>query len=429
MKNSNVIIYRNRKIHLLFSVFLWLSFSSCAQQRTFKLDASYNQRIIESLMHATSHTINAMLSENGEAKGNYRWLKGEWEAYETAWHTGQAIFGLLEAYKITGEQRALDASLKAGNWWVGLQFPKGHQLEGFLNAVHGDKMGELINTTTITDGTPGLFLLSKVTGDNTYANVATNAGAWILDNLYILDQRLSYNIVDGKTGEIWKTRSPHKQHEGLPFDIKHVARPNAEGYLWLDMYHHTGQERYKKAFLEICDKLVADQSPSGFWMDYEPNDPAKGRVHGRFNTWNAEALVEAYKLTDNKDYLESALKCADALAGVQDRTGVIWYASYLDGNHDKRSPCGSCTSFAGILWLELWHLGYDRFEQSIREALEFTLTNQFSENHPDKNLAGAYYGIRQRSKKNGEMQLYYRDINTAFGMRFLSEIHKSAFKE
>ncbi|NBC57634.1 MAG: hypothetical protein GVY05_05035, partial [Bacteroidetes bacterium] len=220
----------DRKVCFLFSILLCLSFSSCAQQRNFKLDSSYDQKITNSLKHATSHTINAMLSAEGEAQGNYRWIIGEWEAYETAWHTGQAIFGLLEAYEITGEQRALEASINSGNWWVSLQFPKGHKLEGFLNAVHGDKMGELINTTTITDGTPGLFLLSKVTEDNTYADVATSAGEWILEYLYIPEERLSYNIVDGKTGEIWKTKSPHKQHEGLAFDIKHVARPNAEGY-------------------------------------------------------------------------------------------------------------------------------------------------------------------------------------------------------
>ncbi|WP_422106287.1 hypothetical protein [Winogradskyella sp.] len=429
-KTNNIKDYNPRKVYILFSFIFSLSLTSCAQQRTFQLDKSYDEKITTSLKHATSHTINAMLSKEGESKGNYRWLKGEWESYEAAWHTGQAIYGLLDAFEVTKEQRALDAAVKAGDWWVGLQFPKGHQLEGYLNAQHDNKLGHLINTTTIADGTPGLFNLTDVTGDGKYADVATSAGTWILDNLYIPEERLSYNFVDSQTGEIWKTKSPHSQHQGEEFNIKHVARPNAEGYLWLDMFYYTGEERYKTAFIEICDKLVDDQSPSGFWMEYEPNDPKKGGVHGRFNTWNAEALVEAYKLTNEKKYLETAVKCADALANVQDnRTGVIWYASYLDGNHDKRSPCGSCTSYAGVLWLSLWDLGYDRFEQPIREALEFTLVNQFNENHPDKNLAGAYYGIRQRSKKNGQMQLYYRDINTAFGMRFLSQIHQSAFKK
>lgn len=415
--------------YILTSILIFSTFTACAQDRNFQLEKVYEKQIVTSLKRATSHTINAMLNKEGEAKGNYQWLTGNWDSYEAAWHTGQAIYGLLDAYSITGEQRALDAAKKAGDWWVGLQFPKGHRLEGYLDAQHGDKLGKLINTTTIADGTPGLFNLSDVTGNKKYADVATSAGAWILNNLYIPEERLSYNFVDSETGEIWKDKSPHSQHQGLAFDIKYVARPNAEGYLWLDMYTHTGEERYKKAFLEICNKLVDDQSPSGFWMDYEPNDSKKGKVHGRFNTWNAEALIEAYKLTKDKAYLDAAIKCADALANVQDnKTGVIWYASYLDGNHDKRSPCGSCTSYAAVLWLYLWDLGYDTYNEQILEAFEFTIANQFAANHDDPNLAGAYYGIRQRSGKNGQMQLYYRDINTAFGMRFLSELYKRAYR-
>lgn len=415
------------KNYSLYIFTILLSCTACAQKSGLVLDKKYKEKIQNSLEHAIMHTSKAMLDEKGASKGNYMWLHGEWESYEAAWHTGQAIYGLLEAYEVTKNKKALDEAIRAGDWWVSLQFPEGHKLEGYLNAQHGDKMGHLINTTTIADGTPGLFNLSDVTDNKKYADVATSAGTWILDNLYIPEERLSYNFVDSKTGEVWKKKSPHRQHQGLSFDIKHVARPNAEGYLWLDMYKHTGEERYKKAFLEILNKLVDDQSPSGWWMEYEPNDPKTGKIHGRFNTWNAEALIEGYKLTNEKKYLDAALKTADALANVQDGTGVIWYNSYLDGNHDKRSPCGSCTSYAGILWLYLWDLGYTQYEKHIFEAFQFTLVNQYPIGHPDPNLAGAYYGIRQRSKKNGKMMLYYRDINTAFGMRFLSEIYKRAY--
>ncbi|WP_344820982.1 hypothetical protein [Aquimarina gracilis] len=399
-----------------------------AQNPKLRLDENYKSKIEVSLNQAIQHTSEAMLDENGMAKGDYHIITGEWKAYEAAWHTGQAIYGLLEAYQVTGNQKAHDEAIRAGKWWVGLQFPKGHNLEGYLNAKHGNKLGDLINTTTIADGTPGLFNLSDITKDKTYADVATNAGAWILDHLYIPEERLSYNIVDGKTGEIWKDRSPHEQHQNLPFNIKHVARPNAEGYLWKDMYVHTGEERYKDAFLEICDKLIDDQSKNGWWMDFEPNDPTTGKVHGRFNTWNAEALIEAYTLTKEQKYLDAALKTAKALAKVQDKTGVIWYSSYLNGNHDKRSPCGSAASFAGILWLQLYEFGITDFEENIKRALNFTLKNQFSKDHKDPNLAGAYYEIRQKAKKDGTFQLYYRDIATSFGMRFLSKVYQSAYK-
>ncbi len=415
------------KIRIAIIFALSITVQACGQQPKLKLDETYKTKIQTSLNGAIEHTGKVMLDNNGMARGNYQIISGIWEEYEPAWHTGQAIYGLLEAYEVTKNKSALDHAIRAGKWWVNLQFPKGHQLEGYLNARHGDKLGDLINTTTIADGTPGLFNLSDVTGDNVYADVATTAGAWILDHLYIPKERLSYNIVDAKTGEIWKDRSPHAQHKDMPFDIKHVARPNAEGYLWKDMYTYTGEKRYKKAFLEICDKLVDDQSENGWWMDFEPNNTQTGKIHGRFNTWNAEALLEAYTLTKEQKYLDAAIKTAKALAKVQDKTGVIWYSSYLDGNHDKRSPCGSATSYAGILWLQLYALGITDFEKNIKLALDFTLKNQFSDIHKDSNLAGAYYEIRQKANKDSTFELYYRDIATSFGMRFLSTIYQSAY--
>ncbi len=412
------------------STFLMLTliFTYCkAQEVEIGLDIRYKNKIEQSLLAGIKHAATVCLDKQGKAKGDYELVSGKWTEYEPAWHTGQLIKGLLDAYEVTKDDTALKSAKKAGDWWVTLQFPKGHKLEGFLNAVHGDKLGNLINTTTITDGTPGLFQLSKVTGDATYANVATSAGNWILDHLYLKEHQLSYNIVDPITGEIWKDKSPHKEHQNDPITIKQVARPNAEGYLWKDMYAHTGIERYKSAYLEICDGLLDKQSDNGFWMDFEPNDPKTGRIHARFNTWNAEALLEAYELTKNKKYLEGAYKTGKAMASIQDKNGIIYYTSYTDGTVDKKSPCGSGTSFAGILWLRLYQLGYKEFKNNITKALNFTLKNQFPDNHADKNIAGGYFEMRLEAK-NGKVDMIYRDIATSFGLRFLSEIYKSEFQ-
>lgn len=409
-----------------FYVIILTSFSCRAQNERIGLDNNYKHKIETSLRAGLKHATNICLDNKGKARGDYELVTGKWTEYEPAWHTGQLIKGLLDAYLVTNEETALTTAIKAGNWWISLQFPKGHKLEGYLNAIHGDNVGNLINTTTIADGTPGLFQLSKVTGDDKYAIVATSAGKWILDNLYVKEHKLSYNIVDPETGEIWKDKSPHEQHQNDPITIKQVARPNAEGYLWKDMFEYTGEQRYKDAYLEICDGLLEKQSDNGFWMDFEPNDPKTGKIHARFNTWNAEALLEAYELTDDKKYLEGAVKTAQGLANIQDENGIIYYTSFTDGSVDKKSPCGSGTSFAGILWLRLYQHGYTDFKENIVQALEFTLENQFPENHADANLAGGYLEMRLKVKK-GNVEMIYRDIATAFGLRFLSAIHQSEF--
>lgn len=425
MKLSFSIQYLKHSFTLL-AIFL-ISFSCNAQNEKIGLDNIYKNKIEESLNLGITHASEVCLDSQGKARGDYEIVSGEWTEYEPAWHTGQLIKGLLDAYQITNDKKALQAAQKAGDWWITLQFPKGHKLEGYMNAVHGDKVGNLINTTTIADGTPGLFQLSSVTGDSKYADVATSAGKWILDNLYVKEHKLSYNIVDPDTGEIWKDKSPHEQHQNDPITIKQVARPNAEGYLWKDMYNHTKDEQYKKAYLEICDGLIEKQSENGFWMDFEPNDPKTGKIHARFNTWNAEALLEAYDLTKDKKYLEGAYKTGKGLANIQDKNGIIYYISYTDGSIEEKSPCGSGTSFAGILWLRLYQNGYLEFKDNITSALDFTLKNQFPINHADKNLAGGYFEIRSNTKKE-KINLIYRDIATAFGLRFLSKVHQMEFQ-
>ena len=414
-------------INAVFITCLFLSSNACAAQKTkLNLNKTYKNKIEKSLIAGINHASNACLDEKGKAKGDYELVSGTWSEYEPAWHTGQLIKGLLDAYTVTKNKMALNLAEKAGNWWITLQFPEDHLLAGYMNAIHGDHVGHLINTTTITDGTPGLFQLTKVTKNPKYADVATKAGKWILDNLYLKEHKLSYNIVDPNTGEIWKDKSPHEQHQADPITIKQVARPNAEGYLWKDMYEHTGVLRYKEAYLEICDGLLETQSSNGFWMDFEPNDPKTGKVHARFNTWNAEALLEAYELTNDKKYLQGAYKTGLAMASIQDKNGIVYYTSFTDGTKDKNAPCGSGTSFAGILWLRLYELGYTEFKTNITSALDFTIQNQFPENHTDINLAGGYFEMRLNAKET-HVKMIYRDIATAFGLRFLSKVYQFEF--
>ena len=89
-----------------------------------------------------------------------------------------------------------------------------------------------------------------------------------------------------------KDKSPFSSRNGGPqITLFDVARPNNEGYLFKDMFLHTKEDRYKKVFLNLCDGLVRRQHENGFWMDFDPNDLKTGKIHPRFNIWNAESLL------------------------------------------------------------------------------------------------------------------------------------------
>lgn len=402
---------------MLLGTLLCLGYST-----TWAQVAPTKERIYQAIEQAAHYAQTVLIDEKGASRCDYEMLSGEWLVYEPAWHTGQVIFGLLEAYKLTQNEALLQKAVQAGDWWASLAIEDDPNLKGFLAAVHGGPVGDLINFTTIADGTPGLFELSRVSGNPKYANVATRAGEWAMEHLFIPEHGLLYDLIDVETGAIWTDKSPHFE-QATPLTIDQVARPNNEGFLFGDMYRHTGKQEHLDFFITLCNSLVEKQSDNGFWMDYHPNNIKKQKIHPRFNIWNAESLLVGYELTKDRRYLEAALKTARAVQAWQRKDGRIYYTNRPDGTYDRRSICGSAVAFAGLIWLQLQAHGYNEFDQNIERSVQFILNNQFPADHPDPNLRGAFLETWSKTV-DGKAWLRVRDIATAFGLRFLCAYYR-----
>ena len=410
-----------RLITISLIIFLLCKLPSFAQNPGDK-----KSQILNALAAGGKYAATQILDKQGRAQGDYDLLRNEWHEYEAAWHTGQTINGLLAAYEITKDKSLLEAARKAGDWWISLEDKNHPKLKGMLRAIHGDHVGNIIVTGTISDGTPGLFRLSKITGDRKYADCATRAGDWIIKHMYIENEALIYDGVNPETGEVMKDKSPFSSRNGgAKITLLDVARPNNEGYLFKDMYAHTKNEKYKKVFVNLCDGLVRRQHENGFWMDFDPNDPKTGKIHPRFNIWNAESLLEGYALTKNPAYLEAALKTARATQKLQKKSGLMYSTNFTDGKFREDSIVGSAVYFAGSLWLRLEKLGYNEFKENIELSLDWALKNQFPANHPSKNLAGAFFETRVSLQPDHSIRLIIRDLSTAFGLRFLADYYQS----
>jgi rhamnogalacturonyl hydrolase YesR len=385
------------------------------------------EAVLEALKSGANYEMNVILDKNGRSRCDYNMTEGKWYNYEAPWHTGQAIYALVETYKITKDKNYLNAAKKAGDWWTSLQIKDGSKLDGMVRAKHGDIAGEVIVFATVSDGTAGLFKLYNLTKEKRYADVPTKAGEWMLNNMYIKDARMFYDNVDPKTGEVITESSPFWPNK-KKLTLNDVARPNNEGSLYLDLYRYTGDEKYKKVFIDVCDCLVETQGPEGLWMDFMPNHKADGSFHPRFNLWYAESLLDGYELTGDKRYLLAAKKTAQMFAKVQKKRGTIYYKNYLDGRENRNSLCGSAVAFSGIVWLRLLKYGEgDMFKKNIEKSLNWLLKNRFADDHPDPNLAGAFINIRTRHKKE-KIWMTNRDIGTSFALRFLSDYYNYYLK-
>lgn len=376
------------------------------------------QEVVTALQETADYIANVLINEEGYSRCDYNLIEGVWYDYEPPWHTGQAIYALTEAYRITGKADYLQTARRAGDWWTGLQITDHPVLNGMINSIHGDHAGQVIVFATMSDGSAGLYKLYQATGEERYARVPTEAGDWMLRNMCLLEEGVCYDNVDPETGEVLKENSPFwpdKEEQGL----NDVARPNNEGSLFLDMYEYTGNEAYKDAFIILCNSLVEKQGEKGMWMDFMPNDKASGSFHPRFNLWYAESLIDGYELTGDRRYLDAAARTARTFAEIQDGQGTIYYQNFLDGTRDRSSVTGSAVAFSGILWIRLKEHGVEGFDDHIELAADWVMRNRFSTDHSDPNLAGAVINTRLRHRR-GKLWMTQRDIGSSFGVRFLA---------
>ena len=376
------------------------------------------QEVVTALQETADYIADVLINEEGYSRCDYNLIEGVWYDYEPPWHTGQAIYALTEAHRITGREKYLQTARRAGDWWTGLQITDHPVLNGMINSIHGDHAGQVIVFATMSDGSAGLYKLYQATGEKRYAQVPTEAGDWMLRNMCLLEEGVCYDNVDPETGEVLKENSPfwpEKEEQGL-YD---VARPNNEGSLFLDMYGYTGNEEYKDAFIILCNSLVEKQGEKGMWMDFMPNDKASGSFHPRFNLWYAESLIDGYELTGDRRYLDAAARTARTFAEIQDGQGTIYYQNFLDGTRDRSSVTGSAVAFSGILWIRLKEHGVEGFDDHIELAADWVLRNRFSTGHSDPNLAGAVINTRLRHR-GGKLWMTQRDIGSSFGVRFLA---------
>lgn len=411
-----------KSVSKLFVVILFafvFSKSLTAQEKTSK------EEILKAIKETSTALTEYILDENGKSKCDYNIVSNKWVDYEPAWHTGQIIYGLTEAYRITNDSKTLKSAKKAGDWWTNLLIKEHPKLNGMLRAIHMNGIDNII-FATVTDGSAGLFRLSNLTKNKKYADVATSAGEWMLNNMYIADKGLFYDAINPETGEVMKEWSPFWPDKEKQ-QLNDVARPNNEGSIFLDMYRHTNNEKYKKVFIELCNSLVEKQDENGLWMDFTPNDKRDGKIHPRFNLWYAESLLDGYELTQDKKYLDAAIKTVKMHKKLMQKDGTFFYNNYVDGKFNDREITGSTTAFLGILWIRLTKFGFaEIYNEDIELAKNWVLKNRYLQTHPDKNLRGSLIDTKVRRKK-GVVEIYQRDVGTSFGLRFLCAYYNYSF--
>ncbi len=411
-------MYQNLLVLVFMTAFSW---NAVFGQKT----PLSKDQVMQAIRSGAEYASTVLLDENGKSRCDYFMTEGRWNPCEPAWHTGQLVNALVEVHKLTKEDRYLIAAKKAADWWLGLEIKDRPQFQGMVLAIHEEDTSKRNVFSTISDGTPGLFNLYRLTGEKKYAELPTSAGEWMLRHMYLPQEGLFYDMLDYGSGDVLKLKESRKADKEQQ-SLNDIARPNNEGFLFKDMYKYTRNEEYKKVFINLCESLVAKQGLEGLWMDFAPNNAEEGSFHPRFNLWYAESLIEGYELTGDARYLDAARKTVQCYIKHQKKDGTFRYRTYLDGRSKEDSFAGSATSFIGLLALRIQRLGAgEGFTDVIDRCARWVIATQFPATHADKNLAGAFLDFNTQVK-SGKLTMIQRDVGTSFALRFLAAY--SAFK-
>lgn len=186
------------------------------------------------------------------------------------------------------------------------------------------------------------------------------------------------------------------------------------------IYKKTGQERFLKVFLEICERLLRDEAPAGNWINYPPCDPANGNFHPRQAFWWGRPMIQAYQTTNDRRYLACALRGGEWYRKAQRRDGGLFRGTFRDFSTNSFGHATSGLACAMIMWLELEEvMGRRLFRDSFELGLEHCLAMQFRK-VSDPNLQGSILEKVVTPDGTDRSPYHIRDLGTTFYIQALS---------
>lgn len=356
----------------------------------------------------------------GGLVNDYDMATGQWNIYESFWHTAQAVRALIALDKTSLPETAGMMAYLAKRI---IDAPDAPAVSGAISRVEGRRKGELA-TTTLTDGLPGVVDAYLTTGAPELRAALARSGNWLETCALDKATGFCYSFMDGKSG----IPTLHPTYHGSDHPEFANKRPEAEGASLLLLGRLLDRPVLEAAFKNILDYLASDQYPDGIWWNWSCNRRNPDLAHARYNLWHAHAMLDGYIAFGDEKYLLAARKTARFYQTAQQLDGVIPYAIAPNGKGIAQQICGSAVAMSALLWLRLLSLEYDAsLAESVRLSAEFLLFTQFSMDFFDENLRGAFFESSVVAPQSGYSLVKVRDIATVFGLQFFAKL-SSAMK-
>ncbi|MBK9153711.1 MAG: hypothetical protein IPM25_05775 [Chloracidobacterium sp.] len=289
-----------------------------------------NERVLPELIAWLGRAQdNSRPKDDGVAR-DYSLIRGWSSSYPET--TGYIIPTLIEYSRRTGDKEARDRARKMLDWLVSIQFPEG----GFQGSVIGANV-----VTPVTFNT-GQILMGLTSGTlefgDQYRDPMKKAADWLVET----------QDPDG----CWRRhRTPFAEPTDKAYET-HVA--------WglFEAARLEPESRYAEAAIANVRWAISLQKPNGWFSDCCLSDPNRPLTHTI--GYALRGVVEAFRFSNEVEFLESAVRTADALLGARRRDGAL--PGRLNRNWQARADWTCLTGNVQIAacWFFLYDLTGDR---------------------------------------------------------------------
>lgn len=345
-------------------------------------------------------------SWKGAIRGEYSVAEKTWWYFCPVWHTGQAIKALVMATDVLEDEEYLRAAQ------MGADFILANQIWDKLNPDHGlilafEDIPDKVNTSAILECMHGMMLLADRIGSPEIWDRMIGAGNFLLKKMYLPEKGLFQDVYDP---------AKHQPFLPNPFRSKNGigGRPLIDDAVLLRLFEKSGDKRFLDAHMRISETLLVDQNPPGNWINYGPCNEILGVFHPRHTYWWGLPLLETYRVTGRREFLDTAVASGRFCENAMRSDGGWIRGLYADNKTDCFGHATSGSACAAILWLELFReTGDSHWVELAEKALNYCRKMQFL--HPqDNNLRGAILEKVLPPDGTDRSPYYIRDLGTIF---------------
>jgi tetratricopeptide (TPR) repeat protein len=285
-------------------------------------------------------------------------LQGRWRSSyrETSGYIVETFFDLAH---FRNDEDSKERALEISHWLVDIQNPEG----GIANKRYGSE-GIVFDTGQVLQG---LVRAYKETESPTFLSAAERSADWLVK-------------ISDKNG-----RWTRNTHNGIP----HVYNSRVAWILLQLNSLRPTADRQQVAEANL-DWAISQQQSSGLFEQcaFVPNvAPFTHTI-----AYAIRGLLEAGMLTDNKQYLESAIQGADAVLNHVQPNGFLAGQITSDGKSIGHYCCLTGNCQMAIIWLKIYQLsGEHKYYEAAVKSLQYVMAHQDCKTQ-DLNIRGGIKG-------------------------------------